>query len=930
MLQWKCFYGCLLCCVLFPLSARVTLAENGKTEYVIVTAENAAAAERNAAQELRDCLKKVTGADFRIVDQKQKRTSPGIFVGNTDFASAQGMKQDSFGPEEWSIRSVGKEIVITGGRPRGVLYGVYDFLERFAGCRWFSINMDYTPSMAVLEVPEEIRIQSNPAFRYRAIYFLVSNMPAKAFHHFTNHARMNSYGNLPEYGFSEMYGSPRGCHSYLDYSKDFPVEISWMGENGKRVQVRKQTDGQICYSHPEVRKRFIEKMKAYIKTDREEAAKKGTSYPVFYDMSANDCSVPCHCPDCAKLAEKYGISGMVIDFTNTVAKEIEKEYPDVLVMMFAYKESMIPPKDIRARDNVVVRLAFMDVEFAGGKNRDVMRPLGNPQNRWYVEQMDNWRKAAKNLAVWDYWKLYTEPFPCPKTPVSNLPELVRKYRDLGVVHLFVETEIASAERVIPDSFIDLRNYAGARLMVNPDLDMKSLVEDFMNGFYGKGAAPMKEYLSYLETRMKEEPLPLSYVHPAKRKFMDKDFFLTVDRLLSQAEKSAAGEPLPLANVEQERLILDIAYLNMLDKFPENPLKLSREQLEARIRKNLDAFGRKHFTESRWNQIKGSNFQRFLAPLYRPPLPEKFKDKTVIDMIWSDIGQAAPVEDADAAAGKALSVPMTHYSAKEPFHGREVEFGVYARDRKQHLLTRKVAKADLPQDEKYHFYYLGRSRILENTCLWVHWTWWIQIPLKMVYDPLNAEAVYDVYLSLKAQGPSYVKNSKQPDDLRVDRAIFVKVMNMENPLPAELQGKKAIEIPYSAFEYLVEKKIDEDAVEKMAVSPKGNDLHSKEPAFGLIDLKTKKRPFTTRIPAAEIAQDEKYHLYKLGRSKLTPDMRLWGHFTWHMSCPLGKCFDSMDPDAEYDVYVSLKLQGPAYVKDSKKENAFLVERIFLVK
>ena len=72
-----------------------------------------------------------------------------------------------------------------------------------------------------------------------------------------------------------------------------------------------------------------------------------------------------------------------------------------------------------------------------------MRPLNHPQNRWYAGQMDAWRKVAAHLAVWDYWKLYYEQYPAPKTLISNLPDYLRRYRDLGVIHLFAEAEIAA-------------------------------------------------------------------------------------------------------------------------------------------------------------------------------------------------------------------------------------------------------------------------------------------------------------------------------------------------------------------------------------------------------------------------------------------------------------------------------------------------------
>lgn len=44
--------------------------------------------------------------------------------------------------EEWSIDIGAAKIMISGGRTRGLLYDVYDFLERFSGVRWLGENTE--------------------------------------------------------------------------------------------------------------------------------------------------------------------------------------------------------------------------------------------------------------------------------------------------------------------------------------------------------------------------------------------------------------------------------------------------------------------------------------------------------------------------------------------------------------------------------------------------------------------------------------------------------------------------------------------------------------------------------------------------------------------------------------------------------------------
>ena len=45
---------------------------------------------------------------------------------------------NSLNDEEWIIRSDGKNLYISGGNPRGLYYGVCEFLEKFAGVKYFT------------------------------------------------------------------------------------------------------------------------------------------------------------------------------------------------------------------------------------------------------------------------------------------------------------------------------------------------------------------------------------------------------------------------------------------------------------------------------------------------------------------------------------------------------------------------------------------------------------------------------------------------------------------------------------------------------------------------------------------------------------------------------------------------------------------------
>ncbi|MFA6176165.1 MAG: hypothetical protein WC765_06275, partial [Phycisphaerae bacterium] len=112
----------------------IALAKGGVTDYVIVEGENPSPAERTAAADLAKFLKKVTGAEFKTVKENPDvKLAKGIYVGWTGFAARQGITASGFAPEEWSVTTVDDNLVMTGGRPRGTLNGVYEFLEEVVG-----------------------------------------------------------------------------------------------------------------------------------------------------------------------------------------------------------------------------------------------------------------------------------------------------------------------------------------------------------------------------------------------------------------------------------------------------------------------------------------------------------------------------------------------------------------------------------------------------------------------------------------------------------------------------------------------------------------------------------------------------------------------------------------------------------------------------
>ena len=745
----------LVCCM---TGWGVMLGENG-TAFTIVLSGTASETEKCIAEELREGIRQATGAACPI----------GIAAHGAHFISIETADLPS--EESWRILIESGNVRLQGGGPRGVCYAAYEFMERYLDIRWLGVGYTSYPEAVPRSLPNHAEHSGTPAFPLNRHYYL---FPTDLNHRneecqvFFAHNKTNIY-NEAKYGFGRRFGSPGAGHTYLAYSADFPLEICWMNKQGERVQVRSTAQGQVCYTHPQVRRRFKEKLRAYIEKDCAVCREKGLPYPLVYDISMNDCDAQCHCPQCLAEAERYGVSGMVARFTGEIASSIQKDYPEIRVQMFAYKDTVFPPKEAALPDNLIVRLAAMDGEFNGVNQRDVMRPLDTPQNKPYGELIEAWERTGAHLAIWDYWKMYYEPFATPFGGIRDRADYLKFYQVHKAESVFIEAEMDFKK---PVSFYELRAYMAMKLMDNPKRDVEALVDDYFAHAFRQAAPPVKAYWELLEKLSTAEPRPLAQAPLPSRSYWTPEFFVRANELLDKAVQLEPTHPRIQTMLKTERLVLDLAHINLPRITEALAPRFPVAMLEQRILENYQAYAGLYWKES--SRMLADFREEFVLMRNRPPLPDEFKEKSVVDLLWYDVLSGDKVKDEDAAGGYAAQIRTTHFKGTESqFHAFDFECGIYDFQEKKGRLAKTFPREQLFQDEKYHFYYLGITRLSVNNSLWFHHTWLMSAKLDKVFDSQDPAREYDVFVSVKFQGPAYVKDSAKPNALRVDRMIFVR-------------------------------------------------------------------------------------------------------------------------------------------------------------
>ena len=149
----------------------VIVAERGVTpQYAIRFAADAGENVRYAADELRDYVDRITGTKLPIVSDgimstpqvKERESVSGVLSAEIHVPPVplprsivlREIKDPSLGDDGFTVRMASDGDVMVSGGKRGVLYAVYELLERYGGVGWFASWRTVVPQCERFELPE--------------------------------------------------------------------------------------------------------------------------------------------------------------------------------------------------------------------------------------------------------------------------------------------------------------------------------------------------------------------------------------------------------------------------------------------------------------------------------------------------------------------------------------------------------------------------------------------------------------------------------------------------------------------------------------------------------------------------------------------------------------------------------------------------------
>ena len=777
------YWGLLLAMAVPRPSFAAVLAENGKTEYSIAVAVEASPSDTFAAEELKTFLDESTGAKFPVMkDAGGCRT---IELGTAAARSLIGEERVAALAEEESVYKVERDkVAICGGGKAGLCYGVYSFLERELGCRWFTTMGDnLVPKHPVLSVPDGVHSEK-PRLPYRLlIMFGRANDRDSNDHLFLFRNRINQIGgnyenvlrkdlkgrlpvrmreNLPDGHAFFRYVPPEGKNGYF---KNHPEFFS-LSKDGKREP------RHLCFSNPDLRKTLTTNFLAHA----EKVGGKG-----FLSLSQEDAGGEmCLCDGCRTLSRKYkSTGGPLFDYLFELAPVAKARFPELVIHFLAYhKDSTQPPPAVDSRfpDNLAAVFAPADDDFS--------KDLSHPNNADTLEDLRNWCRLCK-VWLWSYPQVYTVGLP----PFGGLGRTAADLKlgiEAGLAGAYVEHD---AGVWCGANFTDLQTWLLVQGFRDPTLDWRELRKEFCDFYYGAAAADVIEYEEFLERGRESMQGRLGMFGRSDAFFSSADY-AGWERRFDAMERKVGGDLMLVQRLREVRLGLDAVVLTHWKEIaretagwtfaPDDVYSRATNTYRCAVMRRFTApsaenlkadflDGRRGFPKY-LSYLRAAHFLSTVTPKALPPELASLPENRIVQIFptGSSYFNVEYVKLEDAASGFAnVERDVQADRRKPPF-----QFGFYDRTNRKYLISSSIQASEMVPG-RFHLYKLGRSAVTSGEChVYMGASWHMNQMCQQMFRP-GIDDEWDIYVSLKFEGPDYDSASKLSESsVYFDRLVFV--------------------------------------------------------------------------------------------------------------------------------------------------------------
>lgn len=439
------------------------------------------------------------------------------------------------------IETKENEVSILGSGTRGVIHGVYAFLEKYCGCRWFTSTLYSIPENKKLTIPAGKKTEYKPFFEYTDTDW---KSPRDVEYSLANGLNGSPYRTIPselggtvEYisGFAHTLGS-----QFCSRDKYFESNPEYFAlHNGIRQ------NEQLCLTNEDVYNLVLSEVMELLK-EKHNPDSSLQIISLTQGDSGPDAKM-CQCAKCKAIDNENGShSGTNITFANRIAKAVrDAGYDNVAIDTFAYRYTRKAPAKVKPEDNVIVRLCTIECCFA--------HPLDDEscaENVSLMADLTEWSKICKRIYVWDYATNYAHTlgiFP----DFGVLQKNIQVFYENNVVGIYEEGNYYMDR--CDGEFGELRAYLLSKLMQNPYIDYNACMDEFLRAYYGKGWQNIRQFIDMTTEKAVPENQHLKIYDPMSETLdFSKEDIAKADELWENAKNEADNDTI-LSNIKRSEI-----------------------------------------------------------------------------------------------------------------------------------------------------------------------------------------------------------------------------------------------------------------------------------------------------------------------------------------------------------------------------------------
>lgn len=513
------------------------MAQPLQANAVIVIPENASITEKYAAEALQKGIGEVTKQTVSIVADNEKTDAFKFLVGATAMTVNKPVNETD---GSYIIKSGNNCIEINGNGNKGTIYGIYRFLEEYAGFKMYSEKTGCKSYTGKLEMPDNADISYTPYFEYTETDWL---SPRNDIYSLANGLNGGVYRKLtPEQGGTVNYLGPF-CHTFTTF---FCSQEKYYNEHPEYFALRdgERNPKQLCLTNEDVYNVVLGEVMELLEKEHDENA----SLQII-SLTQNDSNAAgdyCLCDNCKALDKENGSqSGTMITFVNRIARAVkEAGYDNVALDTFAYRYTRKAPTKVVPEKNVIVRLCTIECCFTHALDDSTCE-----RNVELMQDLANWNEICDHIYIWDYTTNYAYTvgiFPDFGTIQKNM----QIFAEHGVKGVYEEGNYYISR--CDTEFGELRAYLLSRLMQNPYCDLEKETEGFLNAFYGEGGDEIVEFLRLVTANAEKKHAEIYDEMYLTFSFTEKEAE-AIDALWAKAKADTAEDEFALANITRSEL-----------------------------------------------------------------------------------------------------------------------------------------------------------------------------------------------------------------------------------------------------------------------------------------------------------------------------------------------------------------------------------------